>query len=135
MINEVIRMKKKTEIRMPISLNTHLISKRTNQYTTTIPKNDHAAALTFVNNHTHATTHTNLNTNFMLIPDVRLFFCFVLSFLFSMTFFFMRHPSELAVFVSYWRQKVRDVIKTKIFAQNTLARRERGRFFAKPFRA
>jgi len=49
MINEVISRKKKTEIRMPISLNTHLTSKRINQYITTIPKNDHAAALTFAN--------------------------------------------------------------------------------------
>jgi len=65
MINAVISRKKKTEIRMPIILNTHLISKRTNQYTTTIPKNDHAATLTFVSSHTHTTTHTNLSTNFM----------------------------------------------------------------------
>ena len=63
--NEVIRMKKKTEIRMPISLNTHLINKRTNQYIITIPNNDHAVGLTFVSNHTHTTTHTNLSTNFM----------------------------------------------------------------------
>jgi hypothetical protein len=65
MINEVISRKKKTEIRIPIILNTHLISKRTNQYTTTIPKNDHAAALTFVSSHTHTTTHSRISTNFM----------------------------------------------------------------------
>lgn len=87
-INEAISRKRKTDINKPISLNTHLISKRTKPYITTIPSNDQAAALTFVSNHTHTTTHTNLSTIFMLIPEVRLFFCFVLSFLFSMTFFF-----------------------------------------------
>jgi len=94
---------------MPISLNTDLISKRTNQYATTKANNDHTAGLTFVNSQTHTTTHANLSTNFMLIPDLRLFFCFVISFLFSMTFFFMRHPSDRQFFVSYWRQKVREV--------------------------
>ena len=48
-ISEMISRKKKIEIRIPIILNTHLISKCTNQYATTIPKNDHAAALTFAN--------------------------------------------------------------------------------------
>lgn len=121
---------------MPISLNTHLISKRTNRYITTSPISDHKAGLTFVSNHTHAIIHANLSTNFMLIPDVRLFFCFVLSFLFSMTFFSAASVRS-AVFVSYWRQKVRDVIQRKFFALNTLARRmrERGRFCAKHFSA
>ena len=86
-IKEAISKKRKTEIRMLISLNTHSISKRTNRYIITIANNDHTAALTFVSSHIHAITHTNLSTNFMLIPEVRLF-CFVLSFLFSMTFFF-----------------------------------------------
>lgn len=87
-INEAISRKRKTDISKPISLNTHLISKRIKQYITTIPMSDHAVGLTFVSNHIHITTHTNLSTDFMLIPDVRLFFCFVISFLFSMTFFF-----------------------------------------------
>jgi hypothetical protein len=64
---------------MLISLNTHLISKRMKQYITTMPNNIHATGLIFVNSHTHTTTHTNLSTNFMLIPEVRLFFCFVVS--------------------------------------------------------
>ncbi len=72
----------------PISLNTHLIRKRTKQYMTTSPISDHRTGLTFVRSHIHTTKHSNLSTNFMLIPEVRLFFCFVLSFLFSMTFFF-----------------------------------------------
>jgi len=66
-----------------IRQNTHLIRKRTKQYATTRASNDQTAGLTFVNSQ----THTNLSTNFMLIPEVRLFFCFVISFLFSMTFF------------------------------------------------
>gem|GEM_PF-4992990 len=88
MIKETISRKKKTEISSPISLNTHLIRKRTIQYAITKASNDHTATLTFVSNHTPPTIHTNLNTIFMLIPEVKLFFCFVLSFLFSMTFFF-----------------------------------------------
>lgn len=111
-INEAISRKRKTDISKPIRRNTHLISKRINRYITTIPMSDHATGLTFVSSHIHTTIHTNLNTNFMLIPDVRLFLCFVLSFLFSMTFFFMRHPSDRLFFVSYWRQKVREVMKT-----------------------
>jgi hypothetical protein len=86
-INEAISRKRKTDISRPINLNTHLIRKRTKQNTTTTLMSDHAAGLTFVSNQTHATIHTNLSTNFMLIPDVRLFLCFVISFLFSMTFF------------------------------------------------
>lgn len=77
----------KTDISIPISLNTHLIRKRTKQHTATMPISDHAAGLTFVSIHTHTTIHANLTTNFMLIPEVRLFFCFVISFFFSMTFF------------------------------------------------
>lgn len=88
MINEAISRKRKTDISIPISLRTHLIRKRTKQHTATIPMSDHAAVLTFVSNHTHTTIHANLTTNFMLIPEVRLFFCFVISFFFSMTFFF-----------------------------------------------
>jgi len=73
-INEMISRKRKTEINKPISLNTHLIRKRTIQYATPKASNDHTIGLTFVNSHMQATIHTNLSTNFMLIPDVRLFF-------------------------------------------------------------
>jgi hypothetical protein len=131
-IKEAISRKRKTEIRMPISLNTHLISKRTNRYINPIANTDHTAILTFVSSHTHVTTHTNLNTNFMLIPEVRLL-CFVLSFLFSMTFFSAASVRS-AVFVSYWQHKVGEGDTDKFFALNTLAQRERGRFNTKPDR-
>lgn len=88
MINEVISRKRRTDRSNPKRLNINLISKRIKQYITTIPNNDHAAGVTFVSSQIHTTIHANLSTNFMLIPEVRLIFCFVLSFLFSMTFFF-----------------------------------------------
>lgn len=78
-INEATSRKRKTDINMPISLNTHLIRKSTKQHTATISMSDHAAGLTFVSNHIHTTTYANLITNFMLIPEVWLFFCFVLA--------------------------------------------------------
>ena len=93
-INEAISRKRKTDIANPIRRNTHLISNRTNRYTTTKPNNDHAATLTFVSNHTHTTVHANLSTNFMLIPEVRLFLCFVISFLFPIPHY-RGHPNRL----------------------------------------
>ncbi|MDF9831202.1 hypothetical protein M2133_002567 [Parabacteroides sp. PF5-6] len=135
-INEAISRKRKTDITNPISRKTHLISKRTNRYTTTVAMSDHTTALTFVSNHTHTTVHTNLSTNFMLIPEARLFFCFVLSFLFSMTFFlFFAASVRSAVFCFVLAAKGQRGDEDKFFALNTLARRERGRFRAKPFRA
>lgn len=137
-INEAISRKRKTDIANPIRRNTHLISNRTNRYTITIATSDHAATLTFVSNHTHTTVHANLSTNFMLIPEARLFFCFVLSFLFSMTFFLFSAASvRSAVFCFVLAAKGQRCDEDKFFVLNTLARRmrERGRFYAKPFRA
>ena len=132
--NAIIR-KRITRMSSAISLNTHLISRRIKPYMTTMLNNDHAATLTFVSSHIHTITHTNLTTIFMLIPEVRLSFCFVCSFFFPMTFFFAASVSSADFcFVLAAKGQRCDVIG-KFFAQNTLARRERGRFFAKPFRA
>jgi len=87
MINEVISRKRKMEISIPIMRNAHLNRKRTIQYATTRGNSDYTAGLTFVNSQTHTTVHPNLSPNFMLIPEVRFFFCFVISFLFSMPFY------------------------------------------------